>query len=162
MWDSLYTDNTILGTVPDFANTEQRQRVHPLQMWKTSLWRERAWHRQHIGRDSWLSQHYLQRTMKIKGSITSFIPQETYCTPPLCTLRACFVWITQVTYTVTGRRQKNCVQSRKSAKREKEFSTYCKLYKFTYICIFDNGKLYKLMNIQHSCEYSLISIPIYV
>ena len=31
-----------------------------------------------------------------------------------------------------------------------------------YICIFDNGKLYKLMNIQHSCKYSLISIPIYV
>ena len=23
MWDSLYTDNTILGTVPDFANTER-------------------------------------------------------------------------------------------------------------------------------------------
>ena len=88
--------------------------------------------------------------------------KETYCTPSMCTLRACFVWSTHVTYTVTGRRKKNRVQSRKSAKREKEFSTYCKLYKFTYICIFDNGKVYKLMNIQHSCKYSLISIPICV
>ena len=162
MWDSLYTDNTILGTVPDFANTEQWQRVHPPHRWKTNLWREWARHRQHVGRDSWLSQHYLQRTVKVKGSITPFIPREMYCTPSMCTLRACFVWSTHITYTVTGRRKKNRVQSRKSAKREKEFSTYCKLYKFTYICIFDNGKLCKLMNIQHSCIYSLISIPIYV
>ena len=87
--------------------------------------------------------------------------KETYCTPSMCTLRACFVWSTHVTYTVTGRRKKNCIQST-TAKREKEFSTYCKLYKFTNICIFDNGKLYKLMNIQHSYMYSLISIPIYV
>ena len=161
MWDSLYTDNTILGTVPDFANTEWRQRVHPLHRWRTSLWGERARHRQHVGRDSWLSQHYLQSTVKVKGSITPFIPKETYCTPFMCTLRACFVWSTHVTYTVTGRRKKNCIQST-TAKREKEFSTYCKLYKFTNICIFDNGKLYKLMNIQHSRKYSLISIPIYV
>ena len=97
-----------------------------------------------------------------RGKYHSIYTKETYCTPSMCTLRACFVWSTHVTYTVTGRRKKNCVQSRKSAKREKEFSTYCKLYKFTYICIFDNGKLYKLMNIQHSCKYSLISIPIYV
>ena len=52
--------------------------------------------------------------------------------------------------------------SQQQQKEKKEFSTFCKLYKFTYICIFDNGKLYKLMNIQHSCIYSLISIPIYV
>ena len=97
-----------------------------------------------------------------QGKYHSIYTKETYCTPSMCTLRACFVWSTHVTYTVTGRRKKNRVQSRKSAKREKEFSTYCKLYKFTYICIFDNGKLYKLMNIQHSCKYSLISIPIYV
>ena len=94
-----------------------------------------------------------------QGKYHSIYTKETYCTPSMCTLRACFVWSTHVTYTVTGRRKKNRVQSRKSAKREKRIFD---IYKFTYICIFDNGKLYKLMNIQHSRKYSLISIPIYV
>ena len=61
------------------------------------------------------------RYCESQGKYHSIYTKEMYCTPSMCTLRACFVWSTHVTYlyTVTGRRKKNRVQSRKSAKRTK-------------------------------------------